>query len=80
MAGDSGAPAHVGKGSVAVVVVERIARAGQATRAALHGDAFVLARAALAELGQVVDVEVNVVCDEEVEPSVVVVVNEGRAR
>ena len=60
-------------------MIERIARAGKSARAALHGHALVLARSTFTELGQVVDVEVYVVGDEEVEASVVVVVEEGSA-
>ena len=53
--------------------------AGQAPRAALHGDALELAGLALAELRQRVEPHVDVVGHEQIEPAVVVVVGERRA-
>ena len=77
--GDAGLLRHVGERAVAVVAVERVAVAGQSARAALHGDALELAGLVLAELRQVVEVEVDVVGDEQIEIAVVVVVDERRA-
>src|SRR5438093_8280687 len=65
--------------AVAVVVEEQVRLAGQAARPALHGEATILARLALSELGQVVQVDLHVAADEKVEPAVAVVVGEATA-
>jgi hypothetical protein len=69
--------AHLREVAVAVVAVEEVGHAGQAAGAALHLDAAMLAGLALAELGQVVEVELHVTADEEVQVAVPVVVGEA---
>ena len=63
-----------------VVAEEEVGLAGQPARAALHGDAAVLAGLVLAELGQVLQVDLHVAADEEVEVAVAIVVGEAAAR
>ena len=60
-----------------VVAVERVAGAFESAGSALDGDTVVLAGFAGAELGQIVEVEVDVVGDEEIGPAVGVVVAKG---
>ena len=69
----------IGEGAVTVVVVETIARALQPARPAIYRDAPILAEQTVAELRQIVDVQVDVVRDIEIEVAVVVIVAEGRA-
>src|SRR5258708_6672703 len=58
---------NVAEGAVAVVVIERIAGAGQTSRTTLHRHSFELAGHSYAELGQMIKVKTYVVRNEEVE-------------
>src|SRR6185295_12016809 len=77
--GDAHLLAGFGEAAVAVVSVEEVAAARQAARSALHGDAAELAGLVFAELGQLVEVDLDVAADEEVEIAVAVVVREAAA-
>ena len=70
----------IGKGAVAIVVVETVAAALQSARPAIDRDAAILAEHAVAELGQVVDIQVHVVGDIEIEVAIVVIIAESRTR
>src|SRR5579864_7815715 len=59
--------AHVGEGAVAVIVVEPVTRAFQASRSAGNGYAAVLAERTAAEGRQVVQVEFHIVGDIEIQ-------------
>ena len=50
---NAGGLGNIGEGAVAVVVIERVARAAQSARSALHVDAAILAGRAAAELRQI---------------------------
>ena len=69
----------IGEGAVAVIVVKTIARALQPARPAIYRDSAILTEHAVAELRQVVDIQVDIVRDIEIEVAIVVVVAEGRA-
>src|SRR5258708_8040985 len=69
----------IGESAVTVVVVKTIARALQSARPAIYRDAPILAEETIAELRQVVDIQVDVVRDIEIEVAIVVVVAYGRA-
>ena len=77
---DAGLFGYVGEAPVAVVVEEQVPLARQAARAALHGDAAVLAGLVLAELGQMREIDLHVAADEQIEPPVAIVVGEAAAR
>jgi hypothetical protein len=47
-------------------VIKRVASPGQSSGPTLHRNTFILALLAFAELGQMVDVEINVIRNEEV--------------
>ena len=53
----------IGEGAVTVVVVKTVARALQSARPAIYRDAPILAEHAVAELRQVVDIQVDIVRD-----------------
>src|SRR5690242_18926278 len=72
--------AHVGEGAVAVIVVEPVTRAFQASRSAGNGYAAVLAERTAAEGRQVVQVEVHIVGDIEIQAAIIVVIAKGSAR
>src|SRR5882762_8521172 len=61
-------------------MVERITGAGQSPGPALHRHPLKLTGATFAEFGQMVDVEVYVVGNEQIQLTVVIVIHEGRAR
>jgi hypothetical protein len=60
-------------------VKKGIARARKSARPALHRHAAVLAELALAELRQVFQTKINIVCHEQIEPAVVVIIAERGA-
>src|SRR5262249_8436591 len=66
--GDSGLFGYVAKRAISIIVEELIAGAGQSPGTALDGNAFVLAGPALPEFREMVDVEINVIGNEQVEP------------
>src|SRR5579862_84287 len=70
----------VGKSTVAVVVIEAVASAFESARAAVHGDAAILAEDPTAKFRQIVDIDVDIVGNIEIEVAVVVVVSESCAR
>ena len=72
--GDARFLADVGKCAVAVVVEQRIAGARQTFGAALHGHSAILAELGFAELGELGEIDVDVVGDEEIQRAVFVVV------
>src|SRR5690242_2031074 len=72
--------AYVGEGAVAVIVVQPITRAIQASRPAGNGYATVLAERTTAEGRQVVQVEFHIVSDIEIQAAIIVVIAEGSAR
>ena len=76
---DARAFGDVVEGAVALVAVERVGAAGQPGRTARDRDALVAAEAGIGR-GRLREIEVDVVGDEEIEPSVAVVVEEGGAR
>ena len=67
---------NVSEGSISVVMEERVACALQAAWTALDIDSAIFAVGRAAELGQIVEVEVNIVCHHEVDKSVAVIVSE----
>ena len=77
--GHAGGHRNVGE-TVTIVAEQQVARARQAARATLHGDAAVLATFAFAELGQAVEVEFDVAADKKVEVAIAVVVAESATR
>src|SRR5258708_3815558 len=78
--GDSGGFGNICKSAITVVVVQVVGRTFQATRAALHVDALVLASFAGAEDGKVVEAERNVMRYEKIGPAIAVVVAKCGAR
>ena len=58
---------------------EGVTGAFQSARTALHGDAAIHAIGRAAELRQIVEMEVDVICDHQVDISIAVVVAEGCA-
>ena len=58
---------------------ENIRFARKSARAALHGDAAVLARLVLAELRQAIEIDLDVAAHEQIEPAVAIVVGESAA-
>ena len=76
---DAGALRDVLEGAVALVAVEHVGAAGQPGRTARDRDALVAAEARIGR-GRLGEIEVDVVGDEQIEPSVAVVVEEGGAR
>src|SRR5205823_10343187 len=68
------------KGSVAVVVKQRIAGTLQSPRSALHVNSTMgFAGGLLAESRQIVEMKINVIGDHQIEIAVAVVVGKGRA-
>ena len=70
---------YVGEVAVAVVVKENIRFARKSARAALHGDAAVLARLVPAEIRQMIEIDFDVAADEQIEPAVPIVIGEAAA-
>ena len=77
---DSRALGHIRERSVAIVVEQRIARALQTPRTALHVDAAIFAVGRLAETGKIVEMEIDVIGDHQIDESVTVVIAKCRAR
>src|SRR6202050_2643958 len=76
---DASSLRYVCKSSVAVVVEEKIARAFQAPGTALYWETAILTDFAGTKFGKVVEIQVNVVRDKEVLPSVAIVIAESGA-
>ena len=76
---DTGSFRYIRESAIAVVVKEKIARALQAPWTALHGETVILAGLARTEFRKVVEVKVDVMGDEEVYPTVAIVVAESGA-
>src|SRR6266850_168580 len=66
----------LGKRAIAVIVVERVTRSRQPSGTTLHRNAFELARRALAERGQVVQIKANVIRYEQIQLAVIIVIQE----
>ncbi len=77
---DASLLSDLGEVPVPVVPEQEVRFAGEASRAALHVDAAILASLALAELRELVEVEVHVAADEEVEVPVPIVVGKATTR
>src|SRR5581483_6726346 len=71
--------AHLGECSVSVVVIERVITGWQAARAALDRDSLPIAIAICARLGDMLEIELKIIGDEQIEVAVAVVVDEGAA-
>src|SRR5438105_13500437 len=69
----------VGKCAVAIVAIEVVATALQATRAAGNGNAPVLAKYRTAERRQIIEIKRDVVGDVKIQVAVVIVIAKGGA-
>ncbi len=77
---DVGFRGDIFEGAVAAIVVKNVFRGRQSSRPAHHRRALPHARWALARSGRGREIEVNIVCDDEIEFAVAIVVNESATR
>src|SRR5262249_12610358 len=68
------------KGAIAIVVIERVARAFQSARATLHVNAAVLAVGSRSECRQIIQVKVHIVRHHQIEIAVAIVISKGSPR
>ena len=76
---DAGGLADIAKRAVAVVAIEIVLGALHAPGAAIDGNPFPVAVAALARQGKLIEIDLDVIRDKQVEVAIPVVVDEGRA-
>ena len=62
---------------IAIIVEQRIARALQAARAALHVNSHEFARRSAAEHGQVLQVQIDIICHHQIKKPVAIVIRKG---